>query len=464
MVLIVVFVDQEDNGKGGCCPKGEVPNDAGDKCEKRVDDERERKRRGKCPDGLVLDPREGNSADDPNPKCQIDDEKNCQPPKLPATRPAESSLDKEYKVKCGEPPKEEDKAKCISKTHYVFRTCSNWGGMHERGGMRERCEKTQRFKDKKRQKAKDQEFRRKQKETWDRDHQEARKKKDEERKRQLEALEEERRKMEQERERVQKLEQANDKKKARMGKCAPVTALMIGVQVHASLKREDQEDPYDWTTDYFDEPFIDSDDFLTYWPEGVDVETIKHPHPENGVDAEAYMKAWEERVQHADLRNWPNPCGGIKRDATGTIDRRCQKRSLYNGAEDDNIDSRDGANDTLVERAISRTHEHESQPGAPNSIIVRDPNVYVPRNPLIFLIEIAFFAARLGMSLLARTASAVARYSPRLAQFASKIPDRLFQVAARGAGTPRGLNGMKNAMANIVKSPAFRQCVMEGLP
>jgi hypothetical protein len=130
--------------------------------------------------------------------------------------------------------------------------------------------------------------------------------------------------------------------------------------------------------------------------------------------------------------------------------------------EDFDFEARRDANNTLVERYMAETYKPD--PESRNSVMVRDPNVYVPRNPFIFLIEIALFAARLGVSLLARTASAVARYSPRLASFAERIPDRLFQVAARGSGTPRGLEGMKNAMSRIVQNPAFKQCIKNGMP
>jgi hypothetical protein len=77
-------IGQEKNGKGGCCPIGQIPNAEGDGCEAKPggDD-----KKGECPDGQILDPKNGW---DPKPgdfRCQIDDSKDCKKPKIPETRP-----------------------------------------------------------------------------------------------------------------------------------------------------------------------------------------------------------------------------------------------------------------------------------------------------------------------------------------------------------------------------------------
>jgi hypothetical protein len=77
-------IGQEKNGKGGCCPTGQVLNAKGDGCEAKQDGN---DKKGACPDGQILDPKNGW---DPKPgelKCQIDDGKDCQKPKIPETRP-----------------------------------------------------------------------------------------------------------------------------------------------------------------------------------------------------------------------------------------------------------------------------------------------------------------------------------------------------------------------------------------
>lgn len=75
---------QEKNGKGGCCPIGQVPKAKGDGCEAKQDGN---DKKGSCPDGQILDPKHGWDPKPGDAKCQIDDEKGCAKPKIPETRP-----------------------------------------------------------------------------------------------------------------------------------------------------------------------------------------------------------------------------------------------------------------------------------------------------------------------------------------------------------------------------------------
>lgn len=211
----------------------------------------------------------------------------------------------------------------------------------------------------------------------------------------------------------------------------------------------------DRTTDYFDEAFVESGDFLGYWPEDVNVDDIKEVTDE-GVDAEAWMKRWEQIVSARQLREGPGACPGSKRSEN--IDRRCTKRSI----DDDDFGEIHvyNGNDTLYERYVEAEIEAYRPP---SDLMIRDPNYIAARNPVDIIVEIILFAIRLGTSLLARTAQALSRYSPRLAVLA-KNTDRLFKVAPRGGGTPRGVEGMKNAMSQIVKNPNFRKCILDGIP
>jgi hypothetical protein len=210
------------------------------------------------------------------------------------------------------------------------------------------------------------------------------------------------------------------------------------------------------TTDYFDEGFVESGDFLEYWPEGVNVNDIKEVTDE-GVDAEAWMKRWEEIVSARELRESPGQCPGSKRSQD--IGRRCTKRSVDDYDDFGEIHVYHGT-DTLYER-FAEAEIEAYQP--PSNLMIRDPNYIAARNPVGIIVEIILFALRLGTSLLARTAQAISRYSPRLASLARNT-DRLFKVAPRGAGTPRGVEGMKNAMSQIVKNPNFRKCIVDGMP
>lgn len=173
------------------------------------------------------------------------------------------------------------------------------------------------------------------------------------------------------------------------------------------------------------------------------------------------MRRWEEIISARQLRNGAGNCGGsLKRSED--IDRRCiAKRSI---GDDDLGDFGDihvfNGNDTLYERYMAAEVDAY---GPPSDLMIRDPNYIAARNPVAFIAEIIIFAIRLGTSLLARTAQALARYSPRLAHLA-KNTDRLFKVAPKGSRTPRGVEGMKNAMSHIFKNWSWRQCILEGIP
>jgi hypothetical protein len=94
-------------------------------------------------------------------------------------------------------------------------------------------------------------------------------------------------------------------------------------------------------------------------------------------------------------------------------------------------------------------------------LIVR--NVHLEKRFFQIFVEIALFATRLGMSLMARTAATLSRWAPRLARLAQN-QDRLFQIAKPGQGAAKGVDGMKNAFSRIIQNPEFRQCVKEGIP
>lgn len=59
----------------------------------------------------------------------------------------------------------------------------------------------------------------------------------------------------------------------------------------AANSKRDGKKPYDWTTDYFDEEFVSSDDRLKEWPDEVDVNQISED-----VNTEAYLKKWDEYI------------------------------------------------------------------------------------------------------------------------------------------------------------------------
>lgn len=101
--------DEIQNDKKKCekCPAGQQPEAAGRKCTSS----RPEKPKGKCPDGMVLDPEEGGQDDKTdNPKCIADDDKKCPRGQSAATRLSKVSNEAEYEPTCG--PDDDTKHKC----------------------------------------------------------------------------------------------------------------------------------------------------------------------------------------------------------------------------------------------------------------------------------------------------------------------------------------------------------------
>ncbi|KAH8711914.1 hypothetical protein GQ44DRAFT_626345 [Phaeosphaeriaceae sp. PMI808] len=431
----------EKNGRGGCCPTGQKPRAKGDGCE--VNDGNDgNDRKGKCPDGTVLDPKEGWDPKVGDPKCQIDDGKSCPSPKIPATRPAGNENDASYKVECGEPDKD-NRPKCDPKTQYteVY--------VDSNGKAKETCKQTRKYQDRKKAKSKDPSFKAKIQDLYnkvkpDQD------KKDEQRKNSLKKLKE----IQADRDRKfkdmdDKIKEANHKVKEREHKCNVHIALLLGAAYEAkNMRRAEEDSPYSWTTDYFDEEFVGSDDRLTEWPQEIDINQISA-----NVDTNAFLKQWDEEINERKRRG--SSCNFVGKRSLG---RRCsQKRSMGEWYDDINLDTRPDNTSSLIERNVEQVYYPENR--SP------DTEELEKRNPFALLFNIlAQFGGKLGMQVLTRATSSVAASSPRLASLL-KNPDRLFQIAAKGQGTKAGTKGMDNAKMAIKKDyKRWLKCLKEGLP
>lgn len=280
---------QEVNSEGGCCPKGQKPSPRGENCEADKSQGDETKRKGKCKGDTVLDPKHGpQDAAAENPVCAIDDQKDCKPPKVAATRPEGKENDATYKVKCGDPDPNK-RAKCDPKIHYVDVYVT------DDGIVTETCKRNRQYKEKKRNKVND--LKSKLKEKWKTD-KPARDKKEQERKDNVKKLAQKNKEIQENIEKQQKIDKDNEKKRRQVGKCMPVTALMAGIDFVMKRKRDGEVNPYDMTTDYFDEDFIEkSNDVLNIWPSDLDI----GQYGDVDVNAEAWMKHWEEIASAHDL-------------------------------------------------------------------------------------------------------------------------------------------------------------------
>lgn len=158
------------NGKGGCCIGKDC--EGGDNNSDNDED-----RQGKCPDGQILDIKEGGQTPNtPNPKCAIDDSKKCPKGQVPRTRFDGLELDPEFEIQCGDAPEDTECRKGR------FKDVSVWSGSDGKSTARIECLPTRKFERKKEDKSKSKEFRDRQKDDWNkrkpqRDEQQAERKK-----------------------------------------------------------------------------------------------------------------------------------------------------------------------------------------------------------------------------------------------------------------------------------------------
>ncbi|KAF2824662.1 hypothetical protein CC86DRAFT_395146 [Ophiobolus disseminans] len=452
---------QEKNDKGGCCPTGQKPKAKGDGCEpKQPNNDDKDKDKGKCPDGKMLDPKEGWDPKTTQPKCQIDDEKTCAKPKVPGTRPDGKENDASYKVECGEPEKDENKRpKCDPKTQYVHTNVQSTGQAVQS------CKQTRKFYDRKREKPTSKDLKTRVRELWNKlKDRYSRENKDREANlKKLKEIEEKRAK--EDKERTDKLNDKKDKQKRRMSECSTSRSILIGAVVKEATGKRDGEHPYDWTTDYFDEEFVSSDDRLKDWAAEVDVEKISEK-----VDTDAFLKKWDQIID--DQKRPHASCNFVGR----SLETRCsQKRSLgaFEGWNDDiDLDTRSNATSadesdiepivsleasSLVERNTGLVISRDASSGS-----IQDLE---KRNPFAALFGfLASFGSRMGVSIVARATASVAARSPRLANLI-KNPERLFQIAPKGKGAKGGQNAMKSAKESIMKEKdKWVKCLKDGLP
>ncbi|KAH7109472.1 hypothetical protein B0J11DRAFT_499781 [Dendryphion nanum] len=395
------------DGKG-CCKPGEKQNPAGISCELDYD---KKQKKGNCPEGSVLDPKEGpQDMNKPNPACTPDDEKNCPPGTVPQTRALANDNDPNIKKECGK-PEPNDTKQCNPKKHYV-----HYDVYDDEGGTRvakKRCKQTREYQQRKkstRDKLKD----------W------KQKKWDEEKPRKkAEQAEKEKQKQEQEQKKKDQNEK-NEKKKGRMGQCFPLVALLMGSGM-GPVAPSGTEHPYEWTTEYFDEGFVGSEEVMEYWPSDVEFE-------ENvNVDIKAFQTNWIDAINGRILENTKHQnCPGSR--------KRC-KRSTGEFSTVENA--------TLPSplQSIQAKYENNSR--------------HEKRYWQTVVAAIASFVRTLAQVLPRAISQSIGRAVPRLA---NKGTDKLFQLARSGQGASGGTQSMKAAAQRISQSSSWKNCLRSGKP
>ncbi|KAF1948269.1 hypothetical protein CC80DRAFT_599794 [Byssothecium circinans] len=413
------------------CPTGQKQNEATGKCEddacppgkkkdpsgKCTDEPKPNDpKKGKCPTGQILDTAlGGQTANTNNPSCVPDDSSKCKPGEIPATRAA-GDIDPNKPVKCGKAPKESKQ--CDPRTQYIATELyDNFDGTFE---ATQSCKRTKRYADAKTEKVKDVQPKKKAK--WDTpDAKQQREKR--------KAAEEQRKKDEEEKikkgEMDREEQRRRPKKRSRMGYCLPLAAFMEAGMAEIGLKRgvniDDDADAFnatlmglwtrddaidegnmnEWSTEFFDEEFVQSDGIVEYWPQDAQwVENI------GTIDANEWVKIYVKKMEEHG-----------KREAG--------------------------------ELSVSASHQLEERDGLGE----------------IFTAIGSWFARlfiRTGVSTAARFATRVAGASKRMAKILEKEPTRLFKVAQRGKGG--SLQGMQNAARKLQGNKYLKNCLEQAKP
>jgi hypothetical protein len=243
-----------------------------------------------------------------NPSCVPDDSSKCKAGEIPETRAA-GDIDINKQVKCGKEPA--DKKKCDPSTQYIATEVQdNFDGTFTAA---QTCKRTKKYSDKKAGKVS--EVQPKKKAIWNTSdaQQQRQKRRDDEARRK--ADEEERVKKGQ----LQREEQLREQrrrpiKRGRVGYCLALAAFMEAGMSELGLKRSvddagtfnatltildkrddaiNEDDMHEWTTEYFDEDFIQSDDLADYWPEDA-VFNDNIPTIDANVWVKIYVQKQEE--------------------------------------------------------------------------------------------------------------------------------------------------------------------------
>ncbi|KAF2175663.1 hypothetical protein K469DRAFT_701579 [Zopfia rhizophila CBS 207.26] len=422
------------------CPAGEKPG-ANGKCEKAND--ADPKKKGKYPEGQILDPAEGGQDElTEKPVCVPDDSKKCPAGQVPGTRDP-GDMDPNKKVECGKEPEEKDKAKCDEKRQY--KKVQIQPTLDSGNKAVEFCERTRKYERGKNKKI--DEIKPKKQQKWDSEKDEREKKKKEEEEKKKKEEEEKKKKQEE-----MKKKEMDSKKKTRIGRCLPLAAFLDAGMAQISAKRDleeiearnttleardgiDSDNPWEWTTEYFDEDFLQTDEMLDLWPSDIEF------NPDIDIDnddfvkyyTDAYQKHLDE-IQREELKN-SRPCGKNKR----CIAKRGE-----------------------IEIEVDEGPEVEVEKGP----VEVEAEVLDERGEPV---EKRFFQIIPAiLAFLGRAASIAVRFIPRIAQVSTRLGNilkdqaRLFRVAAPGKGA--SVQGMRQAAQQIVKSPYFRSCIKGGKP
>lgn len=354
---------------------------------------------------MILDPTYGPQDPKKNdPKCAKDDNKDCKPGEIAETR---TSNDKPGdKKKCGKKDPNDDNKKCNKKQYEQVTVVDNPDGTST---AKKTCKQNKKYEDNKK-KRKDEVKKEKQKK-WDTNGEE-RKKKKEERKKSKDKWDEDERNRQNKQADDARKEGAKNKKKERLGKCLPIVALMSAVAPPANVPIPGvngvPDNVYEYTTEWFDENFVESDDILEYWPADLEIDDNSE------VDENAFKTTWGMWKAYED----------------------CEKR--------------------VKVRILAPGETAEVCPPPPSKHRKRFFNLIV-----VFL----RVALQVAVDTVLKMGSIAARIGGRFANLLKSNGNQWFRYADKGKAAARqGVNGMKQAAKYITKNKHWRNCLQKGRP
>jgi hypothetical protein len=190
-------------------------------------------------------------------------------------------------------------------------------------------------------------------------------------------------------------------------------------------------------------------------------------------DEEAYLGAFNERMDHADLDFW-NTHDFCRRNADSKFKARCtRKRGEATTKRNNHTELHKRAEKLLkrnifepkIERRDDLDASNFCDMGSQAKRETQESNMLEKRNPVAIFVEIGVWAARMATSLLARAIPRLATFSPRLANLLKNSPNNLFRLAPKGTvGNAGSRETMKQAFRKLADSPAFKKCLRDGKP
>jgi hypothetical protein len=455
---------------------GEKKDPATKKCVPDTDDA---DRKGHCPDGQVLNEREGPS----NVKgdiqsCRLNDEKNCKEPNIPESRKEGDELKQEVKVGCGRDKdgKIREAPKCNKKKEW------RKSFVDSEGNAVVECVPTTRFKERLKNRLNKPDFVKSVKDFHNKMADKFKNQREVGDKALKDSKEEKAKRQKQVDEDAKKEKAEMDKKekaKLQKSKCEAGQLLFAGALEQNKRDKkgkrdaaEDENDSYAKTTLWFEEPYLTHDDRLKELPKDLDLSKVA-----DDVDFDAYIKVWAKYIDDQK----PLYTGGCNYSKRSSLSARCSQRRSVDEDDDDTdpddeldwLDAHPYNTSTLVQRDFGpgdepamTTGDYEERLKALESRNLSEIEKRQAQIVLAWLIRLGLWASNAGLRL-SQAAATISNSAPRLWAIMGKHGSKfLFQPAKATQGAKGGGAVMEKTSKGLWDKwgRELTKCMLEGLP